>query len=92
MALNHAKCISWSLEKAAEFAWAVKIHGFPLHRPRKQKGTERRQVLLRPIEQGGDKDEGQIIQEPVDLESVFLFYSKYSRMLLEVLEVESDRI
>lgn len=55
VALNYTKYISWTLKKAAEFTSAMKIHRFPLHRPGKQKGTERRCVLLQHIEQGGDK-------------------------------------
>ncbi|XP_057595280.1 cotranscriptional regulator FAM172A isoform X4 [Hippopotamus amphibius kiboko] len=42
-------CPRVSAEKATEFTSVLKIHRFTLYRPRKQKGTERRRVLLNHV-------------------------------------------
>lgn len=75
-------------EKAAEFTSDLKIQIYSTQ----TKETERRQVLLKHVEQGGDKGKGQVVQGHIDLEPTFLFCFEYSGMPLEVLKLESDSI
>ena len=71
---------------------ALKIHRFTLHRPRKQKGTERRQVMPKQVEQGEDKGKGQTVWGPLNPETTLLFCSEASEMPLEDLNLQSDGV